>query len=151
VREGFLVQVKDGEISIEELNERFKIWLRDDYHRCYHQGIKCRPFDRYTSSIMSYPRKQIDPHLLNEHFMVSTERKVKKDATVSLNGKLYEAPARYIGQTVELKHVQGDDSEIFIYEDDKRVTRISYLDAVANGRTYRPTRVDHISLSGSEK
>ena len=151
VREGFLVQVKDGELSIEELNERFKLWLRDDYHRSYHQGIKCRPLDRYTTSIMSYPRKQIDPNVLNEHFMVSTERRVKKDATVSLNGKLYEAPARYIGQTVELKHVQGDDSEIFIYEDDKRVTRISYLDAVANGRMYRPTKVDHISLTGGEK
>jgi len=83
--------------------------------------------------------------------MVSIQRKVKKDATVSLNGKLYEAPARFIGHTVELKHVQGDNSEIYIYEDDKRVTRISYLDAVANGRSYRPTKVNHISLSGGEK
>lgn len=151
VREGFLVQLKGEELSIEELNEKFKIWLRDDYHRAYHQGIKCRPLDRYTASVMSYPRKQIDPNLLNEHFMVSTQRRVKKDATVSLNGKLYEAPARYIGQTVELKHVQGDDSEIFIYEEDKRVTRIAYLDAVANGRTYRPTKVEHISLTKGDK
>lgn len=151
VREGFLVQIKDAELTLEDLNEKFKLWLRDDYHRSYHQGIKCRPLDRYTTSIMSYPRKTIDPSVLNEHFMVSTQRRVKKDSTVSLNGKLYETPARYIGQTVELKHVQGDDSEIFIYEEDKRITRISYLDAIANGRTYRPSKVDHISLTGGEK
>jgi putative transposase len=151
VREGFLVQIPDGKISLEELNEKFKLWLRDDYHRTYHQGIKARPLDRYNVSIMNYPRKRIDPGLLNEYFMVITQRRVKNDSTISLNGKLYEAPGRYIGQTVELRHVQGDDSEIFIYEDDKRMTKIAVLDAVANGRTYRPTKVNHISLTGVEQ
>lgn len=151
VREGFLVQYKDGQLTLEELNGKFKIWLRDDYHKNYHQGIKTRPIDRYNASTMSYPRKSIDPHLLNEYFMICFERKVKKDSTVSLNGKLYETPARYIGQKVELKHVQGDDSEVFIYEEDKKITRIIPLDAVENGRSYRPTKVNHISMSGGEK
>jgi hypothetical protein len=150
VREGFLVGVK-GKVTLEELNERFKIWIRDDYHKSNHQGIKGRPLDRYTTSIMNYPRKRIDPSLLNEHFLVGLERKVKKDSTISIKGKLYEVPARFIGQTVELRHVQGDDSEIFIYEDDKRITRVVHLDAVANGRTYCPTKVDHISLTKGEK
>jgi putative transposase len=150
VREGFLVQYKDGQLTLEELNSNFKIWLRDDYHRNYHQGIKARPIDRYNTSVMNYPRKKIDLHLLNEYFMICFQRKVKKDSTVSLNGKLYETPARYIGRTIELKHVQGDDSEIFIYEEDKKVTRIVQLDAVENGRSYRPTKVNHISMSGGE-
>ena len=150
VREGFLIEIKET-INLEELNERFNIWIRDDYHKCFHQGIKARPLDRYTTSTMSYPRKRIDLNLLNEHFMVGLERRVKKDATVSLNGKLYEVPARFIGQTVELRHVQGDDSEIFIYEDDKRITRITQLDAVANGRAFSPARVDHISLTKGDK
>lgn len=151
VREGFLIRIKNGECSVEELNDKFKLWLRDDYHKVYHQGIQGRPIDRYNLSTMSYPRKRVDLSVLNEHFMVSIERKVKKDSTISLNGKLYEAPSRYVGMTVELKHVQGDDSEIFIYEDDKRVTRIAYLDAVANGRTYRPTKMNHISLTEGEQ
>lgn len=150
VREGFLVTIKE-EVTLEELNEKFKLWIRDDYHKSHHQGIGMRPIDRYQNSVMNYPRRKIDPNLLNEHFMVGLQRKVKKDATISLNGKLYEAPARFIGQTVELRHVQGDDSEIFIYEDDKRVTRIVHLDAVANGRTYRPSKVDHISLTQGDK
>lgn len=145
-----MVEIKET-INLEELNERFNIWIRDDYHKCVHQGIKARPLDRYTTSTMSYPRKRIDLNLLNEHFMVGLERRVKKDATVSLNGKLYEVPARFIGQSVELRHVQGDASEIFIYEDDKRVTRITQLDAVANGRTYSPTKVEHISLTKVER
>jgi putative transposase len=150
VREGFLIEIKEA-ITLEELNELFQRWVRDDYHKSFHQGIRGRPVDRYTASTMSYPRKRIDLNLLNEYFMVGLERRVKKDATVSLNGKLYEVPARFIGQAVELRHVQGDDSEIYIYEDDKRVTRITQLDAVANGRSYSPSRVDHISLTKGDR
>ncbi len=83
--------------------------------------------------------------------MVGLERRVKKDAIVSLNGKRYEVPARFIGQAAELRHVQGDNSEIYIYEDDKRVTRITQLDAVAKGRSYSPPRVDHISLTKGDR
>jgi hypothetical protein len=150
VREGFSNQIKDGQLTLEELNEKFKLWLRDDYHKVYHQGIKARPIDRYNISTMSYPRKKIDPSILNEHFMVSLNRKVKKDSTISIDGKIYEVPAHYIGETIELRHVQGDDSEIYIYEEDKRVIRISYVDVVANGKNYRPTKIDHISYTGRE-
>ena len=31
---------------------------------------------------MNYPRKRIDPSILNEHFLVSLQRKVKKDSTI---------------------------------------------------------------------
>jgi len=151
VREGFLNQIEDGKLTLAELNEKFKLWLRDDYHKSYHQGIKMRPLDRYNSSIMAHPRKKIDPNLLNEYFMSSFERKVKKDSTVSLNGKLYETPSRYIGKKIEIRHLQGDDSEIYIYEDSKRITRITYLDAVANGRLYTPAKVENISLTRGKK
>lgn len=151
VREGFSNHIKDGELNLEEINEKFKVWLRDDYHKVYHQGILARPIDRYNISTMSFPRKRIDPNILNEHFMVSLKRKVKKDSTVSIDGKIYEVPAQYIRATIELRHIQGDSSEIYIYEEDKRIIRVTYVDAVANGKNYRPTKIDHISYTRSDE
>jgi hypothetical protein len=152
VREGFLVQIRpQEELSIEELNERFKIWLRDDYHRSFHQGIQMRPLDRYNISIMNYPRKQIDPEVLNEHFLVSFERTVRKDATISYLGKVYEVPARFIGKTVEIRHIQNDLNNVFIYENDKRVICIKEVDAVANSKIFRPQKVDQISFTSNEQ
>jgi putative transposase len=150
VREGFSNHIENGELTLEELNERFKRWLRDDYHKVYHQGIKTRPIDRYNISTMSFPRKRIDPNILNEHFMVSLIRKVKKDSTISIDGTIYEVPAIYIGSKIELRHIQGDKSEIYIYEEDKRIIRVTYVDVVANGKNYRPTKVGHISYTGRD-
>lgn len=150
VRDGFVNQLPKENITLEELNEKFKLWLRDDYHRQYHQGIRARPLDRYNLSIMNYPRKQIDPDVLNEHFMLATQRKVKKDATISYKGKVFEVPARYSGKTIEIRHVQDDDSEIFIYENDKRVEQITEVDVMANGQNFRPSSVEQVSFTGGK-
>jgi len=74
VREGFLIKIKEA-IALEELNELFQRWVRDDYHKSFHQGIRGRPIDRYTASTMSYPRKKIDLNLLNGQFIVGLERR----------------------------------------------------------------------------
>jgi hypothetical protein len=61
-------------------------------------------------------------------------------------GLIYEVPAHYIGKRIELRYVQNDKSNIYIYEDDKMVCEIKVVDSRANARTYRPTPRDN-SLS----
>lgn len=152
VRGSFLNQLRpEEELKLDELNERFKVWLRDDYHRSYHQGIKARPLDRYNISIMSYPRKMVDPDILNEFFMVSCERVVRKDATISYKGKVYEVPARFISKAIEIRHLQEEDAELFIYEDDSRIARITPVDVIENGRIFKPRSTEHISFTGGEQ
>ena len=60
-----------------------------------------------------------------------------------------------LAKKVELRHVQGDETEVYIYDEDERITRIVLLDAVENGRSYKPTKINHVSFikdpNGGEK
>ena len=50
VRDRFLSGVQNG-ISLDEINEAFYLWLKEDYHHKLHSGIKARPIDRYHVSL----------------------------------------------------------------------------------------------------
>lgn len=152
VRSSFLTGIRPGEvITLDQLNNLFKKWLRDSYHHKMHKGINARPIDRYTISVAEYPLKRIDPDILNEHFMVSCQRNVNKDSTLSYRGIIYEVPPIFIGKRVEIRHVQDDIADVYIYEDDRRVIRIIPVDSRENGRIYKgPSSESHI-VSFSKK
>jgi len=144
----FLTSIKDQKnLTIEKLNTDFSIWLRDKYHHKIHSGIKTRPIDRYNSSIIEYIPKRTDSDLLDELFMVVIHRNVIKDSTLTYKGIIFEAPSYYIGQRIELRHVQDDLSNVYIYENNKRISKIKPVDTRENGRIYRPLKENHISLT----
>lgn len=148
VRQSFLADIRPDEvITLDQINERFEKWLRDDYHHHNHRGIDTRPIDRYLASVSKYPQRRIDLDLLNEHFFVSCDRKVNKDATISYRSIIYEVPAQYIGQQVEIRHVQDDYDEVYIYRDDERQCQIKPVDSRENARIYRgPSPETHVSF-----
>jgi transposase InsO family protein len=136
VRECFLIDQKAE--TLAELSEQFKTWLRDAYHHRHHHGIDCRPIDRYQRSIHDYPRARPSEDALEELFMARAIRRVNKDATLSFGKIIFEAPAKYIGEKVDLRYRQDRPTELFLYEAGKRVARLSAVDSRANGRLYRP-------------
>jgi transposase InsO family protein len=149
VREGFLVDIHENQAwDIKSLNDAFQKWLRDNYHHELHHGINARPVDRYQISIRDYPRKRIDEESLDEFFLVTIERVVNKDCTVSMHGIYYEVPPQFIGRRVELKFSQDHPSEVFLYDNGIRICRVQPVDAVLNGKSYyRPTpRISDVAL-----
>lgn len=145
VRECFLVDFKTSErLELGHLNERFSVWLRDEYHNRVHSGIDSRPIDRYQLSLGYRPRRRVDENVLSEFFLVSAKRVVKNDATISYNGDLYEVPARFIGKTVELRFAQDCPTDVYLYDDGLRVQRLKIVDAKENGRIYRPQPRDTV-------
>jgi hypothetical protein len=144
VRESFLVQFHvNSEIVLSDLNEKYTAWLRTDYHHHHHNGIDCRPIDKYQASVSLYPMKRVDEESLDEFFMVSVERTVNRDSTVSYRGVIYEVPTKYIGKRVTLKYVQDKPGEIYLYDEKGiREGRVVPVDSIANGRTYRPSERD---------
>ena len=56
--------------------------------------------------------------ILDTVFLKREHRKVKADSTITLNGKLYEVPPRFIGQSID---VRFDEKGIFVFEDDQKV------------------------------
>ncbi|MDP2692001.1 MAG: DDE-type integrase/transposase/recombinase, partial [bacterium] len=140
VRERFLCDIQEN-IRIEDLNHAFRIWLNDDYHHKIHAGIDQRPIDRYHASLARINVRRLSKAELDEIFLVRHERVVNNDATISFKGAIYEVPAAYIRQKIELRHPVDDPEELFLYDNGVRVGKIKLLDKKENARTFRPQNV----------
>lgn len=140
VRERFLSSIRDI-ASISELNEAFHFWINEDYHHKLHSGIGQTPMERYNASLANIDVRRLSKAELDEIFLVRHERVVNNDATISFQGYLYEVPAAYIRQKIELRHPVDDHRELFLYDNGIRVGKIKLLDKRENARTFRPRNV----------
>jgi putative transposase len=98
-------------LTLHVLNERLSQWIDKYYHIRVHGSTKQKPLDRYLEHI-----KLIRPAPKNlfDYFRVKTTRKVYKDRTVSLLGKVYEAPVALIDKRVTLLYHVKDPGRIEI-------------------------------------
>lgn len=125
VRDKFLAALDlTGLKSVETLNELFAKWLDEEYHKILHAGIEERPLDRYLKSAQRMKIRTITKHEAESFFITAITRNVKKDATVSVNSKLYEVPVEFIGKKLVLCFPIDDPDKISIYENDKPVCLI---------------------------
>jgi putative transposase len=150
VRERFLSALQEG-LTLEELNEAFSLWLKDDYHHKLHTGIEERPIDRYHASVGRVLIRRLSREELDEIFLIRHERVVNHDATISFKGSLYEVPAAYIRQRIEIRHPVDAPEELYLYDNGLRVGRIKLLDKQENARTFRPQQAStHLSFHKEE-
>jgi len=150
IRERFLSILQEG-MTLEELNEAFALWLKDDYYHKLHSGIEERPIDRYNASVGRVLIRRLSRDELDEIFLIRHERVVNHDATISFKGSLYEVPAAYIRQRIEIRHPVDDPEELYLYDNGVRVGKIRLLDKQENARTFRPQQVlAHLSFHKGE-
>jgi len=153
VRGKFLIDFKEDSsqvMDLKELNERFEVWLKNDYLEYFHKGINTSPMNRYMESIQKVSLKRVNEDLLDQYFLTGITRKVNKDATISINKIIYEVPPSYIGESVSIKWPLDRPKEIYLYEGNKKIQKITPVDAIFNGR-YRPSpRTSNISLQNKK-
>lgn len=104
--------------SLEELNERFWRWLEEDYHRRIHASLDGKTPHEVFLSQLDQVTFLDDITRLESIFFKRAQRKVKLDGTITLNRKLYEVPAAYIGQKVDLRI---DEKTVYIFEEGKEM------------------------------
>jgi putative transposase len=102
VRDKFLAGLEATGLTLDTLQGRFLDWLDTDYHKTIHAGIQECPLDRYLRGAARIAVKTLPAHELDQTFLNTLQRRVKNDATVSVDKKLYEVPPAYIGKTVAL-------------------------------------------------
>jgi putative transposase len=132
VREDFLAGF-EGE-TLDELNEAFRVWLQQVYHERKHRATGQTPFERFTSRMECL---RPAPRELTDHFRKVSRRRVAKDRTVILNGKLYEAPVCLIGKQVELLYHERDESRVEITCQGKSYGFVTVVDLNVNCRVKR--------------
>jgi putative transposase len=103
----FLSAIPDG-LSLEDLNQRLKAWI-DEYHLREHASTKEAPLSRYAKHLHCIREAPKD---LMDAFRKRVTRKVDKDRTISLDGRLYEAPVAMIGLTVTLLYHESDPTRV---------------------------------------
>lgn len=123
-------------LSLAQLNGRLSQWIEEDYHQRVHSSTGQRPLERYLAHV-SLLRKA--PENLREYFRFPLERKVDKDRTVSVFGKLYEAPTGLIGNTVTLLYHPGDLSRIEVIFQQRSWGFLVPLSPTVNSRVRRVT------------
>jgi len=136
VRQGFLPLVhREQNYSLDQFNQLFADWLDKQYHRTIHRGIAQTPLDRYLADLENTQLRRIEQNELDLHFYQTYQRKVKNDATVSVNALLFEVPAKYIGAKVELRHPTGLPLDLWLYENGQPVAKIQKVDPVLNSNS----------------
>ena len=146
VRQTFLsVLPKDALASLEDLNAHFGKWLAEDYNGNVHSGIAEKPKDRFMQSITKQAIRRISAHELDQSFYESFQRKVKKDATISIQGCLFEVPCEYIGSKVEIRIPLGTN-HYNLYHDNFPVQRIQPVCLIENAQ--KPHTGIHFSKKG---
>lgn len=139
VRDRFLSGLGE-KVTLNELNEAFCLWLKEDYHDKEHRGIETTPLNRYRESLSHADIRRVTKAELDEAFLMSHERIVNNDATISFKGKIYEVPAAFIRQRVEIRHPVDAQEELSLYDNGARIARLKRLDAMENGRVFRPEK-----------
>lgn len=120
--------------SLKELNLALDCWIRDLYHQRKHSTTAQSPLKRFTEHMECI---RPAPKDLEDHFRKSAKRRVAKDRTVSLNGKLYEAPVTLIGKHVTVLYHEDDPSEVEILSQGRSYGLLTPLDLHVNCRVRR--------------
>lgn len=133
VRQHFLPTLPSA-LSLDDLNERFDTWLKQEYHARIHSAIGQTPFERFTSRMECI---RPAPENLTDHFRAVARRRVAKDRTITLNGRLFEAPVPLIGQQVELLYHPDRPQKVEVRLSNKSYGYLKTVDLAVNCRVKR--------------
>ncbi len=123
--------------SLGELNGRFVTWLEGHYHQEEHRTTGEPPACRFmanSAAIRSAP-PDVD---LRRLFLFKDVRRVRKDATVSVEGRYFELTPALRGQQVEVRYDPRLLDEIEIWHQDRFVQVAKRLDRHANAKNFKP-------------
>ena len=133
VRQQFLSTLPSP-LSLDALNERFDAWLRQQYHATRHSAIGQTPMQRFASRMECI---RPAPDNLSDHFRTVARRRVAKDRTVTLNGRLFEAPVALIGQRVDLLYHPDRPRKVEVMLANKSYGYLQPVDLAVNCRVKR--------------
>lgn len=99
VRNTFLPHLTTEHLSsIASLNRAWWAWIEAEYHHTPHRGLDgVTPLDRF---LVDQQLVRQAPEDLERLMRMKVKRKVARDRTIRLDGRIYEAPDGYAGETV---------------------------------------------------
>lgn len=110
--------------SLEELNTLYWQWLEEDYHRKVHTSLGMSPLDFFMSQA-DRVKLIARPDMVDEYFMLKVNRKIKHDATLSLENILFEAPSHLANSRLQVRYdpewLLDKQHPVLLYKDDQKL------------------------------
>ena len=144
VRSEFLTGFK-GE-TLHDLNQAFSLWLNEIYHQRRHSSTGQTPFARFTSKMECL---RSAPDNLKDHFRKAARRKVAKDRTISLDGKVFEAPVALIGKQVTVLYHEDEPERAEVLFNGQSYGFLVPVNLAVNCRAKRD-RNNNVQIESSE-
>jgi putative transposase len=112
LQESFFAELSfEPAADLELLNRRLWSWIENVYHRRNHAALEGKtPLERFCGV-----RLRALPENWQALFYERISRRVRLDATVSLEGKLWEVPVHLRGRQVELRRDPFDPGRIEVW------------------------------------
>ena len=135
LRAGWLAHLEPEALDgLQTLNRSLWAWIEGDYHNTTHRGLEGRtPLEQWAlaSAGVRYPEPTLN---LDEIFLFEVRRRVQKDRTVSLDGRLYEVEPLLVGRSVALRYDPDapPSRPIGVVCEGKPAGKATRLDAYAN-------------------
>jgi hypothetical protein len=150
LRAGFLGELDMDKVrDLFDLNARLWAWLDEFYHQDPHSGLAdLSPLERYRQDLVQVRPLGSFAAQLDELFLHRHDRLVRKDGTVSYEGKRFEVPFELVGQTVKLvvdphkQAVLGVESAT-----GESLGKATPLDALANSHRKRRSVTPAVSIN----
>jgi transposase InsO family protein len=122
--------------SLEALNQRLWRWIESEYHQRAHRGLEGQcPAQRFTERAVHL--RLADPQTdWQRLFLTRAQRRVRLDATVSLEGQLWEVPVPLRGRLVELRYDPFGWERVEVWLQDIYVALAKRCDKQLNSQTY---------------
>lgn len=127
--------------DLDTLNERYFIWLNDDYIKKAHSGLNGQsPHDVFMSQVSNL-NLVTNIERVNEHFLLRVTRKVQHDATIQIDNVLYETDSIFAGKRVEIRYepewINDITKALPIYDNGKKVGEASVVRFYDNSHAKR--------------
>ena len=112
LQESFLSELRFEPVAeLEQLNNRLWNWIENTYHRRTHAALEGKsPLERFSSV-----RLRPLPENWQALFYERIKRRVRLDATVSLEAQLWEVPVHLRGRQIELRRDPFEPSRIEVW------------------------------------
>jgi len=120
--------------SLDEFNRELTEAVRK-HNLTVNSSTGQTPMDRFLAT-RDRIRTPISEEWLQECFMNRVRRKVKNDATLSLQNMQFDAPMQFIRQTVEVRFLPDRFSEAYIFDNGTKFP-LKLTDKQANSRVKR--------------
>jgi transposase InsO family protein len=133
--------------TLGDLNARLAAFLSEHYHTAAHASLMGRS-PGVAWSTAQRPVDRLDEAKLREALTARSQRRVRKDTTLSIAGDVWELDQGFLaGRTVTVARCMVDVTEAPWVEHEGRRYTLRRVDVKANAKRARPPRREHTATA----